>query len=161
MSRGRGASRGAFGRGGFGGGGGRGNRIGGQDVPWDYDPELKINKEPSELFPVSVRSATPQRCICTASILDAELITYQKLQPPVARAPTEKERTQVARYRALRDRIHEGPLYTILGDNVRVGKTGTPAAAHFDPFEGMPTYTQKYKRQRRRIPRLDTRPYGK
>ncbi|OCL10013.1 hypothetical protein AOQ84DRAFT_353741 [Glonium stellatum] len=63
------------------------------------------------------------------------------------------------RYRALRDRIHEGPLYTILGDTVRVGKAGPPPAALFDPFLGMPTYTQKYMKQRRKIPRLDTRPY--
>ena len=73
---------------------------------------------------------------------------------------TKDERMQVARFRSLRDRIHEGPLYTVLGENVRVGKTGNTAAAHFDPFEGMPTYSQRYTRKRRRIPKLDTRPYG-
>jgi len=53
-------------------------------------------------------------------------------------------------------------LYTVLGDNVRVGKTGyTSTAANFDPFEGMPTYSKKYTKQRRRIPKLDTRPYGR
>lgn len=56
--------------------------------------------------------------------------------------------------------MHEGPLHTVLGDNVRVGKQGPTAAAQFDPFEGMPTYSMKYKKKRRRLPKLDTRPYG-
>ena len=34
------------------------------------------------------------------------------------------------------------------------------AAARFDPFEGMPTYSQRYIRKRRKTPKLDTRPYG-
>ncbi|KAJ9649638.1 DNA-directed RNA polymerase III subunit C31 [Coniosporium apollinis] len=92
----------------------------------------------------------------------------QQIPPPIAKPPRRLERIQVAHYRALRERIHEGPLYTVLGDNVRVGKTGSSApsaaaaaAATFDPFEGMPTYTQKYKKQRRKIPRLDMRPYVK
>ncbi|KAI9832800.1 MAG: hypothetical protein M1819_004020 [Sarea resinae] len=95
------------------------------------------------------------------------LTTLQPLQPPLARALTRPERTQISRYRSLRDRIHEGPLYTVLGDHARVGKdsstsTGasTTAAAQIDPFEGgMPTYGMKYRKKRRRIPRLDTRPY--
>ena len=92
-----------------------------------------------------------------------ELKLYQKnnLHPP--KPLTKDERLQVARFRTLRDRIHEGPLYTVLGDNVRVSKAGDrgkPAAAHFDPFEGMSTYSQRYIRQTRRIPKLDTRPYG-
>jgi len=66
------------------------------------------------------------------------------------------ERMQVARYRSLRDRVHEGPLYTVLGDNVRVGKHGN---VQIDPFEGMPTYGMKYMKKPRKIPRLDTRPY--
>ncbi|KAK7512670.1 DNA-directed RNA polymerase III subunit Rpc31-domain-containing protein [Phyllosticta citriasiana] len=36
---------------------------------------------------------------------------------------------------------------------------GTQTTAQSNPFESMPTYTQKYKKQRRTIPRLDTRPY--
>ncbi|TKA79092.1 hypothetical protein B0A49_01219 [Cryomyces minteri] len=124
MSRG-----GGFGRG-RGGGFGKG-KMGGIDLPWEYDPDLKVDTKPSELFP--------------------------KLEPPLAAPPRRLERAQVARYRTLRDRIHEGPLYTVLGHNVRVGKTG--GRTQVDPFDGMPTYTQKYKRQRRKIPRLDTRPY--
>jgi DNA-directed RNA polymerase III subunit RPC7 len=88
------------------------------------------------------------------------LRSRQPIPPPIAPLGRRSEKAQVTRYRALRDRIHEGPLYTILGDTVRVGKAGPPPAALFDPFLGMPTYTQKYMKQRRKIPRLDTRPYG-
>ena len=73
------------------------------------------------------------------------------------------ERIQVARFRSLRDNIHSGPLYTVLGDNVKVAKPGTKgglAVAQLDPFEGMQSYSQKYKRRERRVPKLDTRPYG-
>ncbi|MCJ1338604.1 hypothetical protein MMC09_003893 [Bachmanniomyces sp. S44760] len=66
---------------------------------------------------------------------------------------------QIAKFRLFRDRIHEGPLYTVLGDDARVGKHQSWAAASSDPFEGMPTYSQKYARKRRRVPKLDTRPY--
>ena len=74
------------------------------------------------------------------------------------------ERIQIARLRTLRDRIHEGPLYTVLGNDARVAKNGdkgSSAAAQFDPFEGMPTYSQRYTRKKRKLPKLDTRPYGK
>ena len=74
---------------------------------------------------------------------------------------TKTERQQIGHYRNLRARVHEGPLYTILGDNARVGKTqASSVAAQRDPFEGMPRYSDKYKKKTRRIPRLDTRPYG-
>ena len=34
--------------------------------------------------------------------------------------------------------------------------------AGFDPFEGMPTYSEtKYKKAKRTLPDLTTRPYGK
>lgn len=71
------------------------------------------------------------------------------------------ERLQVGRYRAFRDRVHEGPLYTILGDSHRVGKQGGSGTALVNPFEGMPTYSQKYRKKTRKLPRLDTRPYGR
>lgn len=114
-------------------GGGHG-KIAGVDVPWEYDAELKIDTKPSELFPPN--------------------------PPPIAPPPRHDEKIAVARYRALRERIHEGPLYTVLGDHSRVTKSrSTSSAVVLDPFQGMPTYGQKYKKQRRKIPRLDTRPY--
>lgn len=89
-----------------------------------------------------------------------ELNIFQEFKPLPPTPLTKEERAHIARFRALRDRIHEGPLYTVLGDNARVGKSTTPAAAQYDPFEGMPTYSQKYTKRRRKLPKLDTRPYG-
>jgi len=45
-------SRGGRGGGRGGGGFGRG-KMGGVDLPWEYDPELEIKTKPTELFPVS------------------------------------------------------------------------------------------------------------
>ncbi|MCJ1409885.1 hypothetical protein MMC19_003969 [Ptychographa xylographoides] len=132
MSRGRGR----------GGGGGRGRgpvgtaRIAGVDIPYDQELDLNGRPQPTELYPA------------------------YKVLPP--KALTKDERRQVARFRSLRERIHEGPLYTVLGDNVRISKTqgrANSASAQFDPFEGMPTYSQRYTKKRRKIPKLDTRPY--
>lgn len=49
MSRGGGGFRG--GRGGMSTPGGK-QRIGGQDMTWDFDPELVIETKPQEMFPV-------------------------------------------------------------------------------------------------------------
>lgn len=107
-------------------------RIGGVDLPWD--PELDLDKpKPTPLYPA--------------------------FQIPKPKPLTEKEKSQVAHFRQLRESIKNGPLYTVLGDNVRVGKPGTSAAAAFNPFEGMPKYSQRYTKKKRMIPKLDTRPY--
>ena len=109
-------------------------RIGGVDIP--YDPELELDNKlkPQPLFP--------------------------EYKVPTARPLTAREKDQFAKFRSLRDSIHNGPLYTVLGDNVRVGKSGNKPAASFNPFEGMPKYSQRYTKKRRTIPKLDTRPYG-
>lgn len=124
-------------RGGRGGGwGGRGGKqkIGGQEVTWDYDPDLVIDTKPSEVFP--------------------------KMDIPHTRAPTYFERAQVEHFKSIRRRIHDGPLYAVLGENARVGKSRKREAATFNPFEGMPTYTQKYKVALRELPRFDLRKPG-
>lgn len=93
--------------------------------------------------------------------LSVRRLTYiQEYHPTLPKPLSKDEKIQIARFRSLRANIHEGPLYTVIGDNVRVGKPTASSAAVFDPFEGMPTYSQKYTKRRRRIPKLDTRPYG-
>ncbi|KAF2748201.1 hypothetical protein M011DRAFT_401545 [Sporormia fimetaria CBS 119925] len=134
-------------RGGRGGGrGGRGGaynpsrgiNIGGVELNWDLTG-LKIEKGPSERFP-----AKP---------------------PPQAPPPTAGEDSMVQHYLAVRDRIHDGPFYTILNDGMKSGKkrrANEPApieAALFNPFTDNQTYTSKYRKIRRRIPKLDGRPY--
>ncbi|GME63562.1 putative DNA-directed RNA polymerase III subunit rpc7 protein [Neofusicoccum parvum] len=162
-------------------GGARGGvgKIAGVDVPWEYDADLKIDTKPSELFPLG---AEPHSHLAHERLhpgpmdlphhwrsrhderekkLKLTLPPPQPNPPPIAPPPRRDEKLAVARYRALRERIHEGPLYTVLGDHSRVTKPRAHAssAVVLDPFEGMPTYGQKYKKQRRKIPRLDTRPY--
>ena len=155
MSRGRGR----------GGGAGRGRappgtaRIAGVDIPIDQDLQLNDRPQPTPLFPVSAHELFWLKGNLLILSTNSRQ-TYQILPP---RPLTKDERLQVARFRSLRDRIHEGPLYTVLGDNDRISKTegrANTAAAQFDPFEGMPTYSQRYARKRRKIPKLDTRPYG-
>ncbi|KAI9883927.1 MAG: hypothetical protein M1823_004297 [Watsoniomyces obsoletus] len=109
-------------------GGGRGGKSGGgpPNAQWDYDPEFQPDYKPTELFPP----------------VDQYAPSYM----------TRRERLQVARYRTFRDRVHEGPLYTVLSETKHAGRLA-------DPFEGMPTYTQKYQKRTRRLPKLDTRPY--
>ena len=70
------------------------------------------------------------------------------------------EKARVAHFRAFRRSIHDGPLYTVRDDSARVTKPKMSAAAQFDPFEGMPTYSQKYMKRRRKLPKLNTRSYG-
>lgn len=125
-------------------------RIGGVDLPWD--PELDLDKpKPTPLYPVLTSPISPFRI---------PLISPKAFQIPKPKPLTEKEKSQVAHFRQLRDSIKNGPLYTVLGDNVRVGKAGTSAAAAFNSFEGMPKYSQRYTKKKRMIPKLDTRPYG-
>jgi len=72
----------------------------------------------------------------------------------------------VQHFVAIRDRIHEGPFYTILNDGMKSGlkrRANEPApteAVLFDPFTDNQTYTSKYLKVRRRLPKLDERPYG-
>ncbi|KAL9124852.1 MAG: hypothetical protein Q9217_005865 [Psora testacea] len=110
-------------------------RLNGVEVP--YDPELEVEKDrpkPTPLFP-----------------------EYSPTRP---RPLTEAEKRQVFYFLHLRDSIHNGPLYTVLGDNARVNKPKSASMkATFNAFEGMPKYSQRYTKKKRAIPRLDTRPY--
>ncbi|KAL9615875.1 MAG: hypothetical protein Q9204_008647 [Flavoplaca sp. TL-2023a] len=111
-----------------------GVKIAGTVIPFDDDDvDLSKRTSPTPLFPPYNPS------------------------PPAPLSTTEK--AQVASFLALRSRIHEGPFYTILDTNARVGKAKASSAATFDPFEGMPTYSQKYIKKRRRLPKLSARPY--
>jgi DNA-directed RNA polymerase III subunit RPC7 len=96
------------------------------------------------------------------------VLRHQQVQPP-PQAPqaTEDEVKSVKYYLAIRDRIHNGPFYTLLNDGMRNGlkrKAHDPApteAQLFNPFTDNETYTSKYHKVRRRLPKLDSRPYGK
>lgn len=89
----------------------------------------------------------------------------QKKPPPQAPKPTPDEKAAIQRFVALRDRIHEGPFYTILGDGKTTGvkrKHDEPRfvdRALFNPFTDNQTWSSKYLKVRRRIPKLNSRPY--
>ncbi|KAI5791817.1 DNA-directed RNA polymerase III, subunit Rpc31 [Geopyxis carbonaria] len=55
----------------------------------------------------------------------------------------------VARHRSHREKIHNGPMYTVMVRNR--GKE--------DPFNDVGKYSSKYTRQSRKAPKLDARPY--
>lgn len=78
---------------------------------------------------------------------------------PRTRPPVARERASVQYTRTYRQLMRNGPFYTVLGDKVRVGKTKKAAAASFNPFEDMESYTSKYKPLVRTLPRFDTRKY--
>ncbi|KAF1999686.1 hypothetical protein P154DRAFT_436678 [Amniculicola lignicola CBS 123094] len=128
------------GRGGFGGGGRGGLKIGGVELNWDLSG-IQVDKKPAERFP---KRAAP-------------------LPPP----PTSTEKRSVQYYMQIRDRIHSGPFYTVLNDGMRNGlrrPNNEPAPTEeqlFNPFTDNETYSAKYNKVRRRIPKLDTRPYVK
>ncbi|KAL7276675.1 DNA-directed RNA polymerase III subunit C31 [Rhizina undulata] len=106
-----------------GGRGGFRGGFGGGGGPSYGDPDLKPDYSVTELFPP---------------------------QPPPVQAPlTKEERAIVARFRSYRDKIHNGPLYTVMGK-----KRGA-----VDPFNDVAKYSDRYKRQKRKVPRLDARPY--
>ncbi len=72
----------------------------------------------------------------------------------MAEPPSTVELEQVEAYRRLRELIHNGPMYTVAA--ISGAADAGDAAAHFDPFEGMPTFTAQYKKGRQTLPRLDT-----
>jgi DNA-directed RNA polymerase III subunit RPC7 len=90
----------------------------------------------------------------------------QDQPPPQAPPPNDDEAAMLKYHIDVRERIHEGPFYTILNDGMKNGlkrRANDPApteASLFNPFTDNQTYTSKYLKVRRRIPKLDTRPYG-
>ncbi|KAA8900568.1 DNA-directed RNA polymerase III, subunit Rpc31 [Sphaerosporella brunnea] len=108
-------------RGGF--GRGRGGFSGaGRGGPFSND-DLKPDYSVTELFP-------PQA-------------------PPVQSALSKEERLMVARWRGQREKVHNGPMYTVMGR-----KRGME-----DPFNDIARYSAKYRKVERRAPKLDARPY--
>lgn len=96
---------------------------------------------------------------------------------PTARALTLADKRILQNSKALRNAIHQGPLYTesqrkdpfetkrTYGEEQRnalyMANSAQANKAKFDPFEtGVPTYSQKYSRVKRTIPQLSGRPFS-
>lgn len=84
----------------------------------------------------------------------------QKYTVPRARPLSPRELTQVNHYRALRERFHDGPYYAVLDAASSAAKKGSAARASFDPFHGMPSYSGRYQKKKRALPRMSGRAYG-
>lgn len=74
---------------------------------------------------------------------------------PWARKLSDKEKSEVDHYRRLRERNHNGPFYSVLDSASSSAKKGTAARANFDPFTGMPSYSGKYQKKHRTMPKID------
>ena len=71
------------------------------------------------------------------------------------------ERSSVNEYRRFRDLMRDGPLYTVLDPSSLTDQDGkVNKRAGMDPFEGMPTYINRYKKPKRTLPDLSGMPYG-
>jgi DNA-directed RNA polymerase III subunit RPC7 len=57
--------------------------------------------------------------------------------------------------------MRDGPLYTVLEPSSFTDQDGkVNRKAGVDPFEGMPTYINRYKKPKRTLPNLSGMPYG-
>lgn len=85
----------------------------------------------------------------------------QKYTVPFARKLSPAEQTRVDYYRELRESFHEGPYYSVLDAPSSSAKKGSAARANFDAFHGMPTYSGRYQKKRRTLPKITGRSYCK
>jgi DNA-directed RNA polymerase III subunit RPC7 len=86
---------------------------------------------------------------------------FKKYTVPFARKLSPAEQSQVDYYRHLRESFNEGPYYSVLDASSSNAKKGSVARVNFDPFHGMPTYSGRYQKKRRTLPRIAGRSYGK
>ncbi|PWY70272.1 III, C31 subunit of DNA-directed RNA polymerase [Aspergillus heteromorphus CBS 117.55] len=84
---------------------------------------------------------------------------FPKYTVPRGRPLTAQEQLQVDLYRSLRERIHDGPYYSILDGATSAAKKDSAARANFDPFHGMQSYSGKYQKKKRALPRILGRQY--
>ncbi|KAI9050664.1 hypothetical protein LZ554_005820 [Drepanopeziza brunnea f. sp. 'monogermtubi'] len=134
---------------------GRGRGRGAPGVPgqvkgatWAFDPTLKLDSAPSELFP-----------------------PHPNLRRP---APlTDREIRQIIETRNLTKKIHRGPLYTKstkrdLSGSVKTfsedqvnAQFGGNVKADMDPFTGVETYSMRFLLKKNELPKLSDCPFHK
>lgn len=108
-------------------------KLPGAEFTWDTEPGAEADTAPTPLFP--------------------------KYSVPIARPLNQREQIQVDLYRALRERFHEGPDYSVLGVAGLEAKGDSKAKAQIDPFHSMPAYSGRYQRKRRTAPNMTGRPF--
>ncbi|RKF78441.1 hypothetical protein GcM1_211031 [Golovinomyces cichoracearum] len=132
---------------------GRGAAGGLKGATWDYDPTMKLDGRPTDLYP----------------------LTYSRTHPNLRRpAPgTETEISQIRHFKNLQEQIHRGPLFTqsSKSDSVLPSKKfsedctnpqyNKSRKAHLDPFFGVETYSMRYAPKMNELPKLSDRPFNK
>lgn len=143
-------------------------RLPGAEFTWETGPAGEADTAPTPLYPVCcLPSRTSVRFLCCiAAIMSTysrQLRRPQAYVVPFARHVTDAEQREVDHYRRLRERFHEGPYYSVLDASASTAKKGSAARANFDPFTGMPSYSGRYQKKRRTLPRIAGagREYGK
>ena len=146
-----------------------GRKLPGAEFTWDNDPNGEPDTAPTPLYPVCPSNLSLHNWSAIKAITreqDGEQDAYtdlssisQKYTVPQARSLNEREQKQVDLYRALREQFHDGPYYSVLDPGLSGRKTKA-ARQHFDPFHGMPSYSGKYQKKKRAIPKLSGRPYS-
>ncbi|EED12992.1 conserved hypothetical protein [Talaromyces stipitatus ATCC 10500] len=85
--------------------------------------------------------------------------TFPPYDTPKAEPLSKRERAEVDQYRALRDHFQNGPYYAAVNAASTSAKQGTKERAQFDPFHGMPSYSARYQKRKRTVPKIAGREY--
>ncbi|KAI1005688.1 hypothetical protein K3495_g2528 [Podosphaera aphanis] len=126
---------------------GRGAPGGIKGAPWEYDPTLQLDTEPTELYPShpNLRKGAPQ---------------------------SREETLQIQYFLKLQEQIHRGPLYTQPSKSVTIAPAKIFSEEQFnqqfnanrkaamDPFVGVETYSMKYAPKMNDLPKLSDRPFN-
>ena len=135
------------------------------------DSEIVLDGKPSELFPVG--------SVIDGDATKTDILTSSLFTKPynIPRAPvlSKKEEKQVSYFLLFREQCHDGPLYTqartwkqTIGKPARTygqeqinSRYGQTSKATIDPFNAVPTYSQKFNQVERSLPDLESRPFAK
>ncbi|USW55332.1 Putative DNA-directed RNA polymerase III, subunit Rpc31 [Septoria linicola] len=128
------------GRGGFGGGASRVGVVGGKDFEIGADLEDQVNAYQNDIG---------------ESEEDFLKSIFPHVQTILAPPPTEREKKQVAAFRAHRTAMRNGPLF------MDAPSTGKRDAAEFNAFEDVPTYGNKRVKKAGGMPNLKKLPIVK
>jgi DNA-directed RNA polymerase III subunit RPC7 len=133
----------------------KGKRGPGAEFTWDTDPGGEPDTAPTPLYPVCPHSLWLFLRLFAMSLAYFRQLPHpQAYVVPYARKISSKEQAEVDKYRRLREAHHEGPYYSVIDASASSAKKGSAARANFDPFTGMPSYSGRYQKKHRTIPKI-------
>lgn len=132
----------------------------GAEFSWGTEPGGVPDTAPTPLYPV--RSLhfflfAGARFLMYDAACNMQTHTHylQAYVVPLARKVNPEEQSEVDHYRHLRERFHDGPYYSVLDASSSSAKKGSAARINFDPFHGMPSWSGRYQKKRRTLPKID------